>query len=85
MNRGREASAVHRRAAPAIDPVALKTAWLEHSYAAEREIEGAAEAGVEVGLAFVSVHGEIGWFDQSDYVAHRATLGGALPRVIDGS
>lgn len=74
-----------REMGAAIDPVMLKTAWLLHSHAAEREIDRAALAGVEVGLAFVSADRQIGWFDQSGYAAHRATLGGALPRVVDAS
>lgn len=74
-----------REMGAAIDPVTLKTAWLQHSHEAEREIDRAAAAGVEVGLAFVSADGRIGWFDQSGYATHRATLGGALPRVVDGS
>jgi len=40
------------------------------------------DAGVEVGLAFVNAERQIGWFDQAGYAAHRATLGGALPRVV---
>ena len=67
-----------------IDPTSLKTAWLRDSHLAEREIDRAAVAGVEVGLAFVNAGGRIGWFDQAGYSAHRATLGGALPRVVDG-
>lgn len=68
-----------------IDPTTLKTAWLQHSHAAEREIDRAAVAGVEVGLAFVNADRKIGWFDQAGYTAHRATLGGALPRMVQGS
>jgi hypothetical protein len=72
-----------REMGAAIDPLRLKTDWLRYSHAAEREIDRAASAAVEVGLAFVNAAGEIGWFDQSGYTAHRATLGGALPRVVD--
>ena len=45
----------------------------------------AAVVGVEVGLAFVNAERQIGWFDQAGYAVHRATLGGALPRVVQGS
>ena len=74
-----------REMGAAIDPSMLKTEWLQHSRVAEREIDRAAVAGVEVGLAFVNADRKIGWFDQAGYTAHRATLGGALPRMVQGS
>lgn len=74
-----------REMGAAIEPLMLKTQWLQHSHLAEREIDRAAVAGVEVGLAFVNAERQIGWFDQAGYAVHRATLGGALPRVVRGS
>ena len=65
-----------------LEPQALKARWLEHAAHAETEIERAGSAGIEVGLAFVHASGAIGWFDQPGYLPHRATLGGALPRVV---
>ena len=71
-----------REMGAALDPVELKTEWLGHSHAAEREIDRAAVAGVEVGLAFINAEGRIGWFDDAGHAPHRATLGGAVPRVV---
>lgn len=64
-----------------LEAQALKAQWLELSAHAEQEIDRAGAAGIEVGLAFVDRSGAPGWFDDPGYAAHRATLGGALPRV----
>lgn len=65
-----------------LEPQGLKARWLEMSALAEREIDRAGMAGVEIGLAFVNGGGALGWFDDPGYLRHRATLGGALPRVV---
>ncbi len=65
-----------------LEPQGLKTRWLELSASAEREIERAGVAGIDVGLAFVHESGALRWFDDPGYVPHRATLGGALPRIV---
>lgn len=49
---------------------------------AERQIERAGIAGIDVGLALVEGSGALGWFDDPGYLPHRATLGGALPRIV---
>lgn len=72
-----------REMGASMEPQALKVQWLEHAARSETELERAGSAGVDVGLAFVSARGEIGWFDQPGYLPHRATLGGALPRIVD--
>jgi len=66
----------------AFDPVALKSQWLDLARQCDREIERAATADIDAGLAYVGPGGEIGWFDTSAYRPHRATLGGALPRIV---
>ena len=66
-----------------IAPQALKTQWLDLAAGADAEIQRGATAGVEVGLAFVDHSGAVGWFDDPRYRPHRATLGGALPRIVD--
>ncbi|HLG55955.1 MAG TPA: hypothetical protein VI485_11535 [Vicinamibacterales bacterium] len=65
-----------------MEPQILKSRWLDLAARAEVEIERAGTARVEVGLAFVHESGAIGWFDDSAYVPHRATLRGALPRIV---
>jgi hypothetical protein len=65
-----------------LEPVALKTRWLDLVEAARQEIQRAAMAGIEPGVAFVSARGEIGWFDLPGCKPHKASLGGALPRVV---
>lgn len=64
------------------DPVALKSRWLELARHGEAEIERATTAQIEPGMAYVGPAGEIGWFDTPTCRPHRATLGGALPRVV---
>ena len=64
------------------EPVALKTGLLDLAEAAGREIQRAAMAGIEPGLAFVNPQGEIGWFELRGCKPHKATLGGALPRLV---
>jgi hypothetical protein len=62
-------------------PTELKRHWIEISEIAGRELERAAAAGVEPGIAFVDSQDKIGWFDTPGFNPHRASLGGALPRV----
>lgn len=64
-----------------LDPQALKARWLELSEQAEREIGRAGAAGIDLGLAFIDGSGAPGWFDDPGFLPHRATLGGALPRI----
>lgn len=64
------------------EPAALKTRWLDLAEVAGKEIQRAAIAGIEPGVAFVSARGEIGWFDLPGYKPHKASLGGALPRLV---
>ena len=71
-----------REMGASLEPQGLKTRWLDLSARAEREIERAGVAGIEVGLAFVHESGALGWFDDSGSQPHRATLGGALPRIV---
>lgn len=65
-----------------LEPQALKARWLEISADAEQQIERAGVAGIDIGLAFVKGNGALGWFDDPGYLPHRATLGGALPRIV---
>lgn len=65
-----------------LDPRALKVQWIAISDAADTELDRAAAADVEVGLAFVRRDGTPGWFDEPDVTPHRATLGGAVPRIV---
>lgn len=62
-------------------PVELKTRWLDLSATAQQEIDRAIAAGIEPALAFVTPEGAIAWFDRPGCRPHRATLGGALPRL----
>jgi hypothetical protein len=71
-----------REMGAAVEPQALKRQWLDLADVAETEIERAGAAGVEVGLAFWHADGTIGWFDDTGVVPHRATLGGAAPRIV---
>ena len=71
-----------REMGASLEPQALKTRWLDLSELAERELERAGVAGVELGLAFVHEGGGLGWYDDPGYLPHRATLGGALPRIV---
>ncbi len=64
-----------------IAPYELKTAWIEVADRAKSEIDRAASAGIEPGLAFLSKEGKVGWFDSPGYSAHRASLRGSLPRI----
>ncbi len=66
----------------AIQPVELKTRWLELAEIAQSEINRAASAGIEPGLAFVSGKNAIGWFDTPGCEPHRASLAGSLPRLV---
>ncbi len=62
-------------------PTELKSNWNDLSELARVELSKAAAAGIETGLAFVNKLGEIGWFDSAEFAPHKASLGGALPRV----
>ncbi len=71
-----------REMGAAFDPVDLKTRWLALADTALREIQKAAAAGVEPGVAFVRDADQIGWHDSPGFSVHRATLGGSLPRLV---
>ena len=71
-----------REMGASLDPPALKGRWIELANTAEGELTRAGTMDVEVGLAFVRANGAVGWFDDQGVVAHRATLGGAAPRIV---
>jgi hypothetical protein len=79
----RVSAAQLREMGASFEPQELKTRWIGLADAAEPEIERAGTLGLEVGLAFVHPEGTIGWFDDAGAVPHRATLGGATPRIVD--
>ena len=62
--------------------VELKIQWLRVAETAHQEIERAIAAGIEPGLAFVRPDGGVVWFDSPASRPHRATLGGAAPRLV---
>ena len=64
------------------EPVELKTHWLDLAEVAGKEIERAAMAQINPGMAFVNEQGEIGWFDLPGFKPHQASLGGAFPRLV---
>ena len=65
-----------------IGPVELKQRWIELAAAARIEIGRAIAAAIEPGLAFLDRgRKNVGWFDSAGAIPHRASLGGALPRV----
>jgi len=64
------------------EPQALKVRWLALAEAAQSQIERAAAAGTEPGVAFLNPDGRIGWFDVPGCTAHKAVLGGSLPRLV---
>jgi hypothetical protein len=64
------------------EPVELKARWLDLAEVAGKEIERAAMAQINPGMAFVNEQGEIGWFDLSGFKPHAASLGGSLPRLV---
>jgi hypothetical protein len=63
------------------DPVALKQEWLQLAERTRPEIERAIAAGIEPGLTFLRHDGSVGWFDDAGSQPHRASLGGATPRI----
>jgi len=63
------------------EPVELKRRWLELADLTKKKIERAVLAGIEPGIAWVRQDGAIGWFEQPDCTIHRASLGGAVPRI----
>lgn len=71
-----------REMGTSLDAPTLKVRWIELASTAEGEITRAGTMGVDVGLAFLHPNGSVGWFDEPDVVPHRATLGGATPRII---
>lgn len=70
-----------REMGASFQPVELKIRWVELAGMAHAEIERAATAGIEPGLAFVGAGVETGWFDAAGFKPHRAVLGGSLPRI----
>lgn len=70
-----------REMGASFEPPELKALWLVLAESAEREIQRAAAADIEPGVAFVSQEGVIGWFDDARFAPHRATVGGVLPRI----
>jgi hypothetical protein len=71
-----------REMGASLDPLALKRRWIDIARIAESAIEDAGAVGVDVGLAFVHSDGVVGWFDEAGAFPHRATLGGAAPRIV---
>jgi hypothetical protein len=71
-----------REMGASLDAPALKVRWIDLAHTAEGEITRAATMDVEVGLAFLQANGSVGWFDDDGVVPHRATLGGAAPRIV---
>lgn len=64
-----------------ISPSELKTQWLRLAELAKTEIDRAITAAVEPGIAFILGDGSIAWFGTSGVRSHRATVGGAAPRL----
>lgn len=71
-----------REMGAAIAPADLKRDWLALAAVAEAEVLRAANAGVELGVAFVADDGQIAWFDVPGVRVHHATLGGVVPRLV---
>lgn len=71
-----------REMGASLDPRTLKSQWLQLAARAELEMARAGSAGIDVGVAFVHASGALGWFDDPGCLPHRATLGGALPRIV---
>jgi hypothetical protein len=71
-----------REMGAAIEPVPLKTQWLALAETALSEIQRAARAGLEPGVAFVNAQGRILWFDAPGVSEHKPALGGSLPRLL---
>ena len=71
-----------REMGAAFEPVPLKTQWLALAEAALSEVQRAARAGFEPGVAFVNAQGHIAWFDTPGVTVHKAVLGGSLPRIV---
>jgi len=63
-----------------IAPTEIKTRWLPLAEQAETHLTAAAQAGIEMGLAFISASAEIVWHDTPS-TPHRASLGGVVPRL----
>lgn len=64
-----------------IEPVELKSRWLQMAEQAETRIVSAAQAGIEIGIAFLTPAGAVAWHDAPGAVPHRASLGGVVPRL----
>lgn len=64
------------------EAVPLKTQWLALAETALSELQRAAHAGLEPGVAFVNPQGRILWFDAPGATPHPPTLGGSLPRLL---
>lgn len=70
-----------REMGTSLDATTLKVRWIDLASSAEGEITRAGTMGVELGLVFLHPNGSPGWFDEPGIVPHRATLGGATPRI----
>ncbi len=67
-----------------LDPVALKTAWIEMSDRADAEMTLPADTQPDmlIGVAFVDAHGHPGWIgDDSTLKIHEPCVRGCLPRL----
>ena len=71
-----------REMGAALEPVPLKTQWLALAETALSEIQHAASAGHEPGVAFVNPQGRVLWFDAPGVTPHKPVLGGSLPRLL---
>jgi len=68
----------------ALDPVALKMAWIEMSDAAEAEMIRVADEhpDLPIGVAFVNSHGKPGWINEDPSLRpHTPSVRGCWPTV----
>lgn len=63
-----------------IPPTELKMQWIELAEETEIAILAAAQAGLELGLAFVRPDSTISWYDDPTATPHQASLGGVIPK-----
>lgn len=64
-----------------LTPVKLKQRWLAIAEEAEINITAAADAGIEIGVVFLTPDGSVKWFDTPGAVIHRAVFDGTQMEV----
>jgi len=64
-----------------IEPAELKARWLQIAEQAETRIVSAAQAGIEIGIAFLTPDGAVASHDSPGAISHCASLGGVVPRL----